>query len=129
MLSRKVLVAEDNEGVRSAFGYILSDCRYNIVLVCNGREAWELLDRGEKFDIVISDYAMPEMNGIKLLQEIRADARVADIPFILMSEERVISNEDRTPLEEVCDKNSAVFLKKPFSVGELIALLEDAGSS
>ena len=130
MAIKKVLVAEDDPGVRKAFQYLLEKDRYVLVCVCNGREAWELLDQGkEKFDIVISDYNMPEMNGIGLLLNVRNDPRadLARTPFILMSGGSMQASSEE--LAEMCEKYDAAFLTKPFSVtgpSGLIALLECA---
>jgi|SRR3989344_3356164 len=125
----KVLVVDDTESVAVSIAMILNDGRYDVVTASNGREAWELLNRGEKFDVIISDYNMPKMNGIGLLLNVRNDSRqeVVDIPFILMSGNRAVSDEDPTPLEEMCVKYGACFLAKPFSITGLVALLEDAG--
>ncbi|KKT13875.1 MAG: Response regulator receiver protein [Parcubacteria group bacterium GW2011_GWC1_43_30] len=91
----KVLVVDDTESVAVSIAMILNDGRYDVVTASNGREAWELLNRGEKFDVIISDYNMPKMNGIGLLLNVRNDSRqeVVDIPFILMSGNRAVSDE------------------------------------
>ena len=102
---------------------------HSVVLTTNGREAWGLLEKGERFDYIISDYQMPEMNGIGLLLNIRNDPRLdlAEIPFILMSGGSIQSSQEE--LEEMCTKYGATFLAKPFSINDLVALLEDAGCS
>lgn len=123
----KILVVDDTESVLVSIAMILDDGCYDIVTASNGREAWELLEKGEKFDIVISDYKMPEMNGIGLLLNIRNDPRsdLAETPFILMSGGGM--NASQEELEEMCVKYSATFLAKPFSINSLVALLESAG--
>ena len=70
----KVLVVDDTESVAVSIAMILNDGRYDVVTASNGREAWELLNRGEKFDVIISDYNMPKMNGIGLLLNVRNDS-------------------------------------------------------
>ncbi|MBI2674091.1 MAG: response regulator [Candidatus Zambryskibacteria bacterium] len=120
----RILVVDDTESVLVSIATILDDGCYDVVTASDGKEAWELLNRGEKFDIIISDYNMPEMNGIGLLLNIRNDPRpIAQTPFILMS------GGGQEELEEMCVKYDACFLSKPFSVNGLVALLSDAGSS
>ena len=119
----RVLVAEDSEDVRFVVESMLQHGGHTAVLASDGREAWELLNQGEIFDLIISDKDMPRMTGIEFLQRVRVDSRMADVPFILMSGERVVSDDDPTPLEEVCARHDATFMPKPFSLDGLLALL------
>ena len=122
MREMRVLVVDDSEDVRLLVKDIVEQSGHTAVAASNGREAWELLDRGGKFSFIISDNNMPEMTGVELLQRVRADARTASIPFILMSGGRVVSDDDPTPLEDVCARYSAHVMKKPFSVFSLLAM-------
>jgi CheY-like chemotaxis protein len=126
----RVLVVDDNSGVLSSFGFILGHDRYDVVTATNGREAWELISREqEQVDLIISDYNMPEMNGIGLLLNVRNDPRasLSGVPFILMSGGSLDYSIEE--LEEMCTKHGATFLAKPFSLTGLTALLEDVGAS
>ena len=58
---------------------------HTVVLAENGLQAWELLDKGEKFDLVVTDHDMPLMTGLELLQRIRADVRFENLPVIVWS--------------------------------------------
>lgn len=120
----RILVAEDYESVREMVGGLIREVGHTPVLTCNGREAWELLNRGERFDLVLSDNDMPEVSGLELLRQVRADARTAGIPFVLMSSDSVVSPNDRTPLVDVCAKLGARFLEKPFPINKLLSLLD-----
>ena len=122
MREMRVLVVDDSEDVRLLVKDIVEQSGHTAVAASNGREAWELLDRGGKFSFIISDNNMPEMTGVELLQRLRADARTASIPFILMSGGRVVSDDDPTPLEDVCARYSAHVMKNPFSVFSLLAM-------
>lgn len=123
----RILVVDDTESVLVSIATILDDGCYDIVTASNGQEAWDILRKGEQFDIIISDYNMPEMNGVGLLLNIRNNhlPLLADTPFILMSGGGM--NASREELEEMCVKYSATFLAKPFSINSLVALLESAG--
>src|SRR3989344_3643976 len=113
----KIVVVDDDKDVRHLLEDVVEQSGPTAVLASNGREAWELLDRGEKFDFIISDNDMPEMDGVELLQRVRGNSRTAGIPFIL------VSAGDPVPLKEICAKHSADFLPKPFSVFTLLAML------
>ena len=113
----RVLVVDDSEDVRLLVEDVVEQSGHTVVLVENGREAWELLGRDEEFGLIISDNDMPEMTGVELLQRMRGDSRTAGVPFILMS------GNDPVPLKEICARHSAHFVGKPFSIFALLALL------
>ena len=118
----RILVVDDREVNRMLIKDVVEQSGHTAVLAENGREAWELLDRGG-IGYIVSDKDMPEMSGVELLKLVRGDSRTAGIPFILMSGNR-ISSADQTPLEDVCAQFGATFLPKPFSIFRLIALLD-----
>ena len=112
----RILVVDDSEDVRLLVEDVVGQSGHTAVLAENGREAWELLERGEEFSLIVSDHDMPEMSGVELLQRMRLDGRTAGLPFILMSA------GDPVPLKEICAKHSAHFVGKPFSVFRLLAM-------
>ena len=111
---KHVLVVEDNEASRTLLMRFLRMAGHKFTAVSDGRQAWDLLDNGWKFDLIMSDYEMSEMNGIELLRHVRLNDRTAEIPFALMSGAMTISRNDLTPLETVCHCLGATFIEKPF---------------
>lgn len=70
---KKVLIAEDDKGLRETYRDWISDIvpDAEIVLVDNGESLVEKV-RNQKCDLILTDYEMPKMNGLKALEEIRA---------------------------------------------------------
>ena len=66
----RILVVEDEPLVREVLGVYLDEDQHNVTLAVNGRDGLEKYQAGE-FDLVMTDRAMPEMNGDQLAQEIR----------------------------------------------------------
>lgn len=84
MAIMKILYAEDLEEIRDLVELkIKADFDAEITPVENGRKAMELWESSGPFDLVISDYDMPEMNGAELFRSIKAKAPLC--PFILLS--------------------------------------------
>ncbi len=79
----KILHVDDEEGFLEISRVFLTkeDERFNITSTTSARNALNLL-REDEYDIVTSDYAMPEMDGLQLLESIRKET---DIPFILFT--------------------------------------------
>jgi len=82
----RVLLAEDNEINQQIALELLTGAGVDVVVAENGFEAVEKLTRGnDRFDVVLMDIQMPEMDGYAATRRIRADARFADVPIIAMT--------------------------------------------
>ena len=66
----KILVIDDEEGIRSLLDTLLSRKGYEVVLADSGRKGLEMFRR-ERPDVVVLDLKMPEMDGVSVLKEIR----------------------------------------------------------
>jgi DNA-binding NtrC family response regulator len=82
MDKRKILVVDDDDYMRDSVGETLKRKGYDIDVACDGVSALELLAK-DSFDLVISDFKMPGMNGIELLEKIRK--MDLDVPFLIMT--------------------------------------------
>ena len=69
-----VLVVDDDAVSSSQLGALAKAAGYDVKTATNGREAWELLQLA-RIPIVISDWYMPEMDGLELCRRIRARTR------------------------------------------------------
>jgi CheY-like chemotaxis protein len=80
-----VLVVDDNEDNRFTLSMRLEACGYeNIVTAENGREALEKMRAGP-VDLVLLDIMMPELDGYGVLEELRTDTVLRDIPVVMIS--------------------------------------------
>jgi CheY-like chemotaxis protein len=68
--NKKILVADDDPLMRKLLSAVLTFYGYDIECVSNGKEAIALVETGS-YDILITDYLMPEMNGIDLIKKAR----------------------------------------------------------
>ena len=79
-----LLVVDDNRVNRLLLGRSLEQLGYAVSFAENGRDALDVLRR-ERVDLVLLDIEMPEMDGYQVLQALSADARLRDIPVVMMS--------------------------------------------
>lgn len=84
MKNWKAVVVEDTYDDVQLVSAILNFNGVEVHLAHNGREGLELV-RQEMPTVIITDIAMPEMNGWEMLKALRADARTANIPVIAVS--------------------------------------------
>jgi len=86
-LDMKILVVDDHESMRKIEKQILNDLGYkNVDMADDGTTALPMLQKGD-YDFVISDWNMPQMEGIDLLKAIRADDRIGKTPVLLVTAE------------------------------------------
>jgi CheY-like chemotaxis protein len=108
VLGKRILLADDQQGVREAIKYLLELDDHSVIEARDGREAFELF-RGSSFDLVITDYAMPEMAGNDLALEIKR--LTPDQPIIMITA--------YTREIVACQNPVDAILNKPFSFQEL----------
>lgn len=79
-----ILLVEDSPTTLLALRKILEGWNYRVTTATDGRQAWGEMQR-IKPDLVISDIDMPEMTGLELLQLMRSDLVLVDVPVILIT--------------------------------------------
>ncbi|MBV8835303.1 MAG: hybrid sensor histidine kinase/response regulator, partial [Alphaproteobacteria bacterium] len=84
-LTRSLLFVDDSAFFRNMLVPVLKAAGYDVTAVGAADEALAIVKRGEKFDVIVSDIEMPNMNGFELAEAIRADARGANVPIIALS--------------------------------------------
>ncbi len=110
-----VLLADDNLDMRTYLQKLLETAGYVVDAAGDGEEALAAAMRS-KPDLVLSDIMMPKMDGFELLQALRADARLRDVPVLLLS-----ARAGEEAKVEGLAAGANDYLTKPFSARELIA--------
>jgi DNA-binding NtrC family response regulator len=82
-VKERILVVNDEDAIREFICSILSAAGYQCKIATNGVKALALLDSGEEFDLLLSNFLMPKMDGQELLE--RTQERFSDIPFVFES--------------------------------------------
>jgi two-component system sensor histidine kinase and response regulator WspE len=82
--SKRVLVVDDSITVRELERQLLRNHGYEVVVAVDGKDGWNSL-RAEPFDLVVTDVDMPRMNGLELVQAMRNDAALRNLPVIIVS--------------------------------------------
>lgn len=80
-----VLVVDDEAGTRALFRSVLEESGFRVTLAKDGPEALALLDAPGAYDLMTLDYFMDKMNGLRVLQSLRAHPRHRDLPVIMVT--------------------------------------------
>lgn len=84
----KLLVVDDSSTMRRIIKNTLNRLGYKDILEGeNGVQAWEQMDADGDIKVLVTDWNMPEMNGLELVKKVRADDRFKDIPIIMVTTE------------------------------------------
>ena len=112
----QVLVVDDDRVNLQVISNYLKHYNYTIAQALNGKEALEIINSGFTPDLILLDVVMPEMSGYELCQKIREKFPPDELPIIMLTGRRQVSN-----LVEGLNLGANDYLTKPISKNELLA--------
>lgn len=110
-----VLIADDDPVTRRLLQTYLTKWGHEVVAATNGAEAWRLFEEGT-FPLVVSDWMMPEVDGVELIRRLRARPRSGYVYAILLT-----AKTQKEDLVQGMEAGADDFLTKPFDRDELRA--------
>lgn len=121
----RILVVDDEEGIREALLRFLTRSGHEVLTASNGKAALDQLHRGS-MDLIITDVFMPDMDGVEFALKLRKAASAT--PFIAMSGGGAYGNVDILKL--IGQMGAAKTIEKPFDLEDLLSLVNEvmAGS-
>jgi len=119
MAGKRVLVVDDEIHIVHVVAIKLRNNGYEVISADNGAEAFELACK-EKPDIVVTDFQMPVMTGLELVEKLRQREETRDIPVIMLT-----ARNFAIPEEQQEELQISGCLSKPFSPKELLGNIED----
>ncbi len=108
----RILLAEDDEAMRAHLIRALERTGYAVVGVGDGLEALDLVQRGERYDLLLTDIVMPGMDGIELAQKVSVIAPETRVMFITGFSAVTLRAGEALPQAKV--------LSKPFHLRDLV---------
>jgi two-component system, OmpR family, alkaline phosphatase synthesis response regulator PhoP len=111
-----VLVADDEPHIGRIIKMKLEQGPFRVTLAYDGREALDVLHREPDIGLVLLDLMMPQLSGLDVLAQIRADPRWRDLPCIILT---AAGQEQQH--RQAMELGASEFLTKPFSPKKLYA--------
>jgi two-component system sensor kinase len=118
MNKNKILIVDDEVGLRETISELLIFSNYSVMTAENGQEALEILDYWTP-DLIISDIMMPVMDGYLFQEIVNGNELLNHIPFIFLT-----AKTDASEMEKSILNGVDLFLTKPFKIEELIKIIE-----
>lgn len=111
-----ILIVDDELDILELVAEEFKYYGYNVNIASSGNEAIEILKK-EKFDLVISDYRMPNGNGMTILNHIK---NMTNPPIFIF-----VSGQADVSVEECLKAGAKRFISKPFNLDEIVDELKD----
>ena len=114
-----ILIVEDNDESRYLLESLLKGRGYDVISATNGVEALERLKK-ERFEMIISDILMPNMDGFRLCRKCKSDDTLRKIPFVFYTATYTDKKDEEFALSLGAEK----FIVKPVEPDKFLEILE-----
>lgn len=116
----KILLVEDDEIISTLLKDLLTDKDFIVTHVDDGSKALDVI-KEDKFDLVLLDECLPNMNGSEILIKIRANPNLSRVPIIMLT-----SIDDPDFQANLINEGANDYITKPFRMNNLLARINNA---
>lgn len=116
-MPKQILIADDSESIREILSFSLSNAGYQVLVATDGLDALKYFD-GRSIDLLLTDYHMPNMNGLELTVKVRQIENYKFIPILVLTTEKQVEI-----MREAKDSGATGWLLKPFNTEKLLQTL------
>jgi two-component system chemotaxis response regulator CheY len=117
-MGKVIMTVDDSASVRQMVSFTLQAAGYEVITAVDGRDALGKLN-GQPVHLVITDLNMPNLDGIGLIRQLRADARCKFIPIIMLTTESQVEKK-----QEGKAAGATGWIVKPFQPEQLVAVVK-----
>jgi CheY-like chemotaxis protein/phosphoribosyl 1,2-cyclic phosphodiesterase len=111
----RILVADDDQSILQVLETVLAGDGYQVITVRDGEAALEAA-RHDAFDLILLDVQMPRLDGLATARALRRDARLTDVPIVMLTARTADKDIEAAFAEGVTD-----YRTKPFAVAQMRA--------
>ncbi len=120
-MEKTILIVDDFEVNLFAVGHTLKRAGYIVIKAQSGEDALKHINSDIKFDLVITDYKMPKMDGVELIRQIRLLPNYKYIPILILTTE---TSDDKKKLAN--EVGITGWIQKPFEINKFLAIVQKA---
>jgi adenylate cyclase len=115
----RILVVDDSPAIRHLIADALNRQGFAVTVADDGQAALEHARQDERFDMIVTDYDMPRMNGFELVHALKREPKLRDIPTLMLT-----ARDTRRDQAQMRAVGLTSYLVKPFSVDKCVAIVE-----
>jgi len=116
-MSKQILIADDSESIREVLAFSLTNAGFQVLVATDGVDALRFFD-GRIIDLLLTDFHMPNMNGLELIEKVRELAHYKYIPILVLTTEN-----QKNIIKNAKDAGATGWLLKPFNTEKLVQTL------
>jgi two-component system chemotaxis response regulator CheY len=116
-MSKQVLIVDDSESIREVLAFSLENAGYQVMVAIDGMDALKYFD-GRTIDLLLTDFHMPNLNGLQLIGKVRQKEQYKFIPILVLTTENQIEI-----IREAKNSGATGWLLKPFNTEKLLQTL------
>ena len=116
---KTVLAVDNSSTMRMAVSMVLKSLGYDVITASDGHDALEKMRTNDRFNLIITDINMPNMDGISFIKETRKMVRYDSTPILVLSTEN-----DTEKKEAGMAAGANDWIKKPFKPQSLIDIVK-----
>ena len=117
-MSRKVLIVDDSELIRTILEDTLTDAGYDVCSVESGKDALGLVE-DKHYDLLMTDLNMPQMDGLEFISEVRKIPGRRFLPIVVLS-----SEEKQKKFVECVKAGASGYLEKPLDEEQIRSIMQ-----
>ena len=117
-MGKVIMTVDDSASVRQMVSFTLQAAGYEVITAADGRDALGKFN-GREINMVITDLNMPNLDGIGLIRQLRAEAKYKFIPIIMLTTESQVENK-----QEGKAAGATGWIVKPFQPEQLLAVVK-----
>jgi DNA-binding NtrC family response regulator len=113
-MTERILIVDDERNLRESLSEALSQAGYEVLTAANGKEAYSIIQEQE-LDLLLCDWRMPEMDGAALLNLLREEKRLVDLPTLVITAHGTSNNAI-----DAIQLGAYDFVTKPFDLDDVL---------
>lgn len=108
-MNKNILIIEDDDFLQGLEATKIKKSGYEVMIASNGQDAIKIIESKQKIDLILLDLLLPDMNGFEILEKIRQNPELSNIPVIIFSnlnEEKDLKNAEKFNFTEFMVKSN-----------------------
>jgi len=92
---KKILLVDDDESLLEIYGRKFMEEGFEVAVATDGQEAWDLIQKGYRPDVIFTGILMPRMTGFELVENLQKNTALAKIPVAISSHRNLVEDRKR----------------------------------